>query len=347
MSSWPPNPNTPQQNPQQPFNPAPQNAQGIGPEWHLLERVLLASVEEQRSTRRWSIVFKSLTFLFLFLLLTALFKSCSSEESIAGMATPHIGIVDITGEIGEGKAANSDDIITAIDNAFAASQSKAVVLNINSPGGSPVQADDIWQEIRRQRAEHPNKKVYAVIGDMGASGAYYIASAADEIYVNPSSLVGSIGVIMPNYGVADLAKKLGVEDRTMTAGAHKNILSMTRPLDPFEKAHVQGVLDNVHEHFIAAVKAGRGARLKVDDNTFSGLFWDGEQAIKLGVADKAGNIASLKKELKIKEQMDYSVEHNSLEKIMGKVGTTLGLGLGTSLKQSLTDVGAKTQAEMK
>jgi len=348
MSTWPPNPNSPQQNPQQP-NPQqqyPQQSQGIGPEWHLLERALLASVTEQRSTRRWNILFRSLTFLFVFLFFMLMAKSCSTEESIAGMATPHIGIVDITGEIGEGKSANSDDIISAINSAFTASQSKAVVLNINSPGGSPVQADDIWQEIRRQRAEHPDKKVYAVIGDMGASGAYYIASAADEIYVNPSSLVGSIGVIMPNYGVTDLAKKLGVEDRTMTAGAHKNILSMTRPLDPFETAHVQGVLDNVHQHFIAAVKAGRGARLKADDNTFSGLFWDGEQAIKLGLADKAGNIASLKKELKIKEQMDYSVEHSSLEKIMGKVGTNLGLGLGTSLKQSLTDVGSKTQAEL-
>ncbi len=347
MSTWPPNPNTPQQDPQQNPQQSPQNTQqqrNIGPEWHVLERALLASVEEQRNSRRWGIVFKSLTFLFLFLFFSILFKSCSPEDSITVMSTPHVGIVDIIGEIGEGKTANSADIITALNSAFSASQSKAVVLNINSPGGSPVQSDDIWQEIRRQRAEHPDKKVYAVIGDMGASGAYYIASAADQIYVNPSSLVGSIGVIMPNYGVADLTKKLGVEDRTMTAGAHKNILSMTQPMDPFEKAHVQGVLDNVHQHFIDRVKEGRGTRLKADDNTFSGLFWDGEQAIKNGIADKAGNLASLKKELKVKDQMDYSVEHSSIEKIMGKVGTTFGLGFGASLKQSMT---TETQAELK
>jgi protease-4 len=153
-------------------------------------------------------------------------------------------------------------------------------------------------------------------------------------------------VIMPNYGVADLAKKLGVEDRTMTSGAHKAILSMTKPLDPYEKAHVQSVLDNVHEHFIAAVKAGRGSRLKIDDNTFSGLFWSGEQAINLGLADKAGDVGSLKRELKLKESVDYSVEHSSFEKIMGRLGTTMGQGLGSSLKLSFADLSSKSQAEM-
>jgi protease-4 len=339
MSSWPPNPDSQQHIPSPP--------QPTTQEWFLLEKTLLASIEEQRRARRWNIFFKSLSFFFLLLFFLIVGKSCSSGEgNIAAAAAPHLAVVDITGEIGEGKSANSDDIISALDSAFDASQSKAVVLNINSPGGSPVESDLIWQEVRRLHAAHPTKKVYAVIGDMGASGAYYIASSAEEIYVNPSSLVGSIGVIMPNYGVADLAKKLGVEDRTMTSGAHKAILSMTKPLDPYEKAHVQSVLDNVHEHFIAAVKAGRGSRLKIDDNTFSGLFWSGEQAINLGLADKAGDVGSLKRELKLKESVDYSVEHSSFEKIMGRLGTTMGQGLGSSLKLSFADLSSKSQAEM-
>ncbi|WP_410210986.1 signal peptide peptidase SppA [Aquirhabdus sp.] len=341
MSSWPPNPNTPQQTP----DPQPPHPQLAGQEWRILEKTLLASIEEQRRARRWSIFFKLTTFFFFLLFFFALAKSCGKEENIAVNTSPHLGIVDITGEIGEGKPANSDDIITALNAAFDASQSKAIVLNINSPGGSPVESDQIWQEIRRLRELHKDKKVYAVIGDMGASGAYYIASAADEIYVNPSSLVGSIGVIMPNYGVTGLAQKLGVEDRTMTAGAHKNILSMTKPLDPFEKAHVQGVLDNVHQHFIAAVKEGRGKRLKEDANTFSGLFWSGEQAINLGLADKAGSVDSLKRELKLKDTADYSVDRSSLEKIMGRLGTTLGVGIGASLKSSVSDM--NSQASLK
>jgi len=340
MSSWPPNPDSQQHTPSS-------QPQPTSKEWFLLEKTLLASIEEQRRARRWNIFFKGVSFFFLLLFFVILGKSCGGGDgNIAAATAPHLAVVDITGEIGEGKSANSDDIISALNAAFDASQSKAVVLNINSPGGSPVESDLIWQEVRRLEAKNPAKKVYAVIGDMGASGAYYIASSANEIYVNPSSLVGSIGVIMPNYGVADLAKKLGVEDRTMTSGAHKAILSMTKPLDPFEKAHVQSVLDNVHEHFIAAVKTGRGSRLKVDDNTFSGLFWSGEQAINLGLADKAGDVGSLKRELKLKESVDYSVEHSSFEKIMGRLGTTMGQGLGSSLKLSFADLSSKSQATM-
>jgi len=338
MSSWPPNPDSPQSSSRQ--------TEPTGKEWFLLEKTLMASIEEQRRARRWNIFFKGVWFAALLIIFTAFAKSCGNEESIGASASPHLAVVDITGEIGEGKSANSDDIISALESAFKASQSKAVVLNINSPGGSPVESDLVWQEIRRLEKAYPDKKLYAVIGDMGASGAYYIASAADQIYVNPSSLVGSIGVIMPNYGVEDLAKKFGVQDRTMTAGAHKNILSMTKPLDPFEKAHVQSVLDNVHQHFIKAVKTGRGARLKEDENTFSGLFWSGEQAVNLGLADKFGYVGSLKRELKLKETVDYSVEHSSIDKIMGRLGTTMGQGLGASLKLSFADAATKSPATM-
>src|SRR5690606_7658201 len=160
---------------------------------------------------------------------------------------------------------------------FENKQSKAVVLNINSPGGSPVQSDEIWQEIQYLKKQHSGKKLYAVIGDTGASGAYYIASAADEIIVNPSSLVGSIGVIMPNYGVNNLLPKLGVADRTMTAGENKTLLPMTQPVHPPQKAHAQGALDNVHGHFINAVIQGRANKLKAHEPAiFSGFFWYGD-----------------------------------------------------------------------
>ncbi len=339
MSSWPPNPD-------QQSNTSSQ--QPTNQEWSLLEKTLMASIEEQRSARRWNILFKGISFFFLLLFFFVMAKSCGGGDgSIASTATPHLAVIDIIGEIGEGKPANSSDLIGALASAFEASQSKAVVLNINSPGGSPVESDLIWREVRRLQASHPEKKVYAVIGDMGASGAYYIASAAQEIYVNPSSLVGSIGVIMPNYGVMDLTKKLGIEDRTMTSGAHKGLLSMTKPLDAFEKAHVQSVLDDVHGHFISAVKAGRGKRLKIDDNTFSGLFWSGQQAINLGLADKVGDVGSLKRQMKLEDAVDYSVDHSSLDKIMGRLGTTMGQGLGTSLKLSFADWFSQSQTTLR
>lgn len=184
--------------------------------------------------------------------------------------------------------------------------------------------------------QYPEKKVYAVIGDMGASGAYYIASAADEIIVNPSSLVGSIGVIMPNYGLSGLAQKLGVEDRTLTSGNNKDILSMTKPINPAQQAHVQSVLDNVHTHFINAVKEGRGKRLKSNDPAvFSGLFWTGEQAIALGVADRSGSLTTLMRDLKVDQKVDYTVQRNPLESILGRMGAKIGEGISSSLTAQL------------
>lgn len=330
MSTWPPKPNSPseQSTVQSPI---------ATPEMRILEKAVMASVEEQRRARRWGIFFKLLTLGYLLLVALLMLRGCSQDDEDSAITGDHLAVVDIQGAIGMGNNnVNSDDTIKALKRAFKAEGSKAVVLNINSPGGSPVQSDDIWQEIRYERQQHPDKKVYAIIGDMGASGAYYIASAADEIYVNPSSIVGSIGVIMPNYGVGDLAKKLGVEDRTMTSGEHKAILSMTKPIDPIERAHVQAILDNVHQHFIDAVKAGRGKRLKAETpNLFSGLFWTGEQAIQLGLADKTGNINSLARELKLDKKVDYTVERNPLQSILGKMGTSIGQGIGQSISQQV------------
>jgi protease-4 len=259
------------------------------------------------------------------------------DTAAPGVAGSHLAVVNIIGTIDSGnQSVNSEDTIKALKRAFEAKNSKAIALNINSPGGSPVQSDEIWQEIRYLKQQYPNKKVYAVIGDMGASGAYYIASAADEIWVNPSSLVGSIGVIMPNYGINGLAQKLGIEDRTLTAGENKDILSMTKPINPVQRQHIQGVLDNVHNHFIQAVKQGRGAKLKsTDPAIFSGLFWTGEQAVQLGIADRSGSMNSLKRELKLEHSVNYTIERNPLESVLGRVGTSIGQGLSQSVSQQL------------
>lgn len=340
MSDWPPKPQN-----------EPTNSNNVtGKEWQILEKAVLASVEEQRRSRRWSIFFKCLGFAYLLIVLIAMSKGCSTsvEKSNTNVSSDHLAVIDIVGTIDSSSGqstVNSEDTNKALNRAFEATGSKAIALNINSPGGSPVQSDEIWQEIRYLKKQHPDKKVYAVIGDMGASGAYYIASAADEIIVNPSSLVGSIGVIMPNYGLSGLAQKLGVEDRTLTSGNNKDILSMTKPINPAQQAHVQAVLDNVHTHFINAVKEGRGKRLKSNDPAvFSGLFWTGEQAIALGVADRSGSITTLMRELKVDQKVDYTVQRNPLESILGRMGTKIGEGISSSLSAQLqTQQNAKIQ----
>ena len=332
MSDWPPKPENDIQNTQH-------NTQNItGKEWHILEKAVLASVEEQRRARRWGIFFKCLTFAYILFVLVLMGKSCStSTTDPTATTTAHIAVVDIIGTIAADKqSVNSADTVKALKKAFESKQSQAVVLNINSPGGSPVQSDEIWQEIQYLKKAHTGKKLYAVIGDTGASGAYYIASAADEIIVNPSSLVGSIGVIMPNYGVTGLMQKLGVEDRTMTSGENKALLSMTQPVDGAQKAHVQGVLDNVHDHFINAVKQGRGNKLKSQDPAiFSGLFWTGDQAVKLGIADRTGSLNTLKRELKIDKAVNYTIEYSPFDSVLGRIGSSIGQGFASSLSQQV------------
>ena len=332
MSDWPPKPENDIQNTQH-------NTQNItGKEWHILEKAVLASVEEQRRARRWGIFFKCLTFAYILFVLVLMGKSCSTSTTDPTATTSsHIAVVDIIGTIAADKqSVNSADTVKALKKAFESKQSQAVVLNINSPGGSPVQSDEIWQEIQYLKKAHTGKKLYAVIGDTGASGAYYIASSADEIIVNPSSRVGSIGVIMPNYGVTGLMQKLGVEDRTMTSGENKALLSMTQPVDGAQKAHVQGVLDNVHDHFINAVKQGRGNKLKSQDPAiFSGLFWTGDQAVKLGIADRTGSLNTLKRELKIDKAVNYTIEYSPVDSVLGRMGSSIGQGFASSLSQQV------------
>lgn len=354
MSNWPPDPNKTPDNtptPNNSDNPSPRvmPVSSGGREWHLLEKTLLASIEEQRRARRWRVISKVLSLLTLLLLFFMLSRSCSTAESISSVdvTKPHIAVVDLQGVISADNTANAYDVSAALSEAFESKGAKAVVLNINSPGGSPVQSDEIWQTMMSLRKEHPNKKLYAVIGDMGASGAYYIASAADEIYVNPSSLVGSIGVIMPGYNLKGLMDKYGIKDATLTAGEYKDILSMSRDLTDFEKQHIKGVLDNTHKHFIDAVKKGRGDRLKnpEDNKLFTGLFWTGEQAIALGLADKKGSLMSLEKELDIDNVVDYTPV-DPMQMFLNNFALQLGSGIGSSVELKLLPE-EQTSAEMK
>lgn len=329
MSDWPPQPKNENTSP---------NHQPSGKEWQILEKAVLASVEEQRRARRWGIFFKFLTFAYILFILLLMMKGCQTASTdSSATAGSHLAIVDIVGTIAsDSQSVNSADTVKSLKKAFENKSSKAVVLNINSPGGSPVQSDEIWQEIQYLKSVHKDKKLYAVIGDTGASGAYYIASAADEIIVNPSSLVGSIGVIMPNYGVNGLMQKLGVEDRTMTSGDNKALLSMTQPVDVAQKAHVQNVLDNVHKHFIDAVKKGRGTKLKSQDPAiFSGLFWTGDQAVALGIADRIGSLNTLKRELKTDKTVNYTIQYSPFDSVLNRMGSSVGQGIASAISQQI------------
>lgn len=337
MSNWPPDPNKRSDhssNQPEPIHQPPN--QPTGQEWRLIENTLLASVVEQRRARRWSIFFKLLTFGYILLLFLTIGRGCSTKAptGLEGMDTtkPHLAVVELQGTISNDDKANAYDVSEALTRAFENSSAKAVALDINSPGGSPVQSDEIWQTMMDLRKKYPNKKLYAVIGDIGASGAYYIASAADEIYVNPSSLVGSIGVIMPSYNVEGLMDKVGVKDRTITAGEYKDILSLSRPLTDYEEQHVEKVLANTHKHFINAVKEGRGNRIKDPEanKLFSGLFWTGEQSIALGLADKTGSISSLEKQLKLKSTVNYT-PRDPLQFFMDRFAVKMGAGIGSSI----------------
>lgn len=324
--AWPPNPN---KDTSTSSHHSSQN-QYSSQEWRLLEKTLMASIEEQRRARRWGIFFKFLTFTYIIFVIAVMGRGCSTDGGMpVEINKPHLAVVEVNGVIASSTDANAYNVNSALTEAFSNPNSKAVALAINSPGGSPVQSDEIWQTAMDLRQEYPDKKLYAVIGDIGASGAYYIASSADEIWVNPSSLVGSIGVIMSGYDTQKLMEKIGVKDRTMTAGEYKDILSMSRDMTASEKAHVQALLDVTHQNFIDAVKTGRGDKLKNPEQNqiFSGLFWTGKQSVELGLADKTGGISKLEKELNLEHSVNYTYV-DPMRKIFDRLGVQVGQGLG-------------------
>ena len=293
---------------------------------HLWERRVItklaqASLKEQKRARRWSIFFKFLVFAYI----TFIFFMFSEPDISTATITHHSALVELQGIIADGESASADNIVTALRDAFEDEQTQGVILRINSPGGTPVQAGYIYDEIVRLREKYPETPLYAVVSDMAASGGYYVASAADEIYVSNSSIVGSIGVRMDSFGVVDAMEKLGIESRTISAGEHKTLLDPFAPVDEKAKLHLQTMVDGIHQQFIDAVRKGRGERLQEFDDLFSGLIWTGKEALEFGLVDKIGSASYVAREvIGAEEIVEYSVEEDVLAKWIGRFGASVG-----------------------
>jgi len=279
----------------------------------VVNRLAFAALNEQRRARRWSIFFKAILLAYLFLIFFAFYLPQQGGKPIT--VGKHTALVDVKGVIAADADASADNIVSGLRAAFEDENTVGVILRINSPGGSPVQAGYVYDEIKRLRKKYPDTKLYAVVSDMCASGGYYIAAAADEIYADKASIVGSIGVLMNGFGFVDGMKKLGVERRLYTAGEHKGMLDPFSPVKPDEVAHVKHMLDTIHQQFIQAVKDGRGERLKDDPKIFSGLFWTGEEGVKLGLVDGLGSAGYVAREIIKQEKIvDYTPKPDYLER---------------------------------
>ena len=294
---------------------SPNNSQDW--ERRTLEKLVFSSLQEQKAGRRWGIFFKVLGFVYLTLVLAALVDwgtETSHQER-------HTALIDLTGVIESKGSANAEKMIESLQAAFKEKNVAGIVLRINSPGGSPVQAGLINDEIRRLRTAHPGTPLYAVVEDICASGGYYVAVAADQIYVNKASIVGSIGVLMDGFGFTGTMEKVGVDRRLLTAGTNKGFLDPFSPPNPEQMAHAHIMLNDIHKQFIDVVKTGRGARLKETPEMFSGLMWTGEQSIKLGLADNIGSVDSVARDvIKAEKVLDYTVKENIAERFAKRLG---------------------------
>jgi protease IV len=294
-----------------------------------LEKLAFAALNEQKATRRWK-TFVRLAWLAFFVALVWMLLHRGTPASDA--TVPHTAVVEIKGEIAAGADASAEFVHAALRAAFEDDGAKAVVLLINSPGGSPVQAGMMNDEILRLKAKH-KKPVYAVVEETCASAAYYIAVSADKIYVDKASIVGSIGVLMDGFGFTGLMDKLGVERRLLTAGENKGFLDPFSPQNEKQRVFAQAMLDQIHQQFIAVVKAGRGKRLKETPEMFSGLFWSGQQAVELGLADQLGNLDYVAREVvKTDEIIDYTRRDNVAERLAKKFGAAIGEGAMKAFK---------------
>ena len=307
--------------------PAPTPAGAGNSQWErtVLEKLVFATVQEQRAHRRWSIFFKIFSLLIVLFALWVFYdyNNMGDTETLGR----HTALIDISGEIESEGAGSAAVVIPALDKAFSDSGSVAVVLHINSPGGSPVQAGMIVDEILRLRKGYPDKPLYVVVDEMCASGGYYIASAADRIYVNKASVVGSIGVLMDGFGFTGTMEKVGVERRLLTAGENKGFMDPFSPLSDKHKAHAQAMLNEIHQQFIAVVRAGRGKRLKETPETFSGLFWTGARAVEMGLADDFGTVDSVARDIvKAEDIVDYTQHEGLPERVLKKFGAAMGAG---------------------
>ncbi len=290
----------------------------------VLSELAFATLNEQRRARRWGIFFKGLMAAYFFILLFIIYLPASSIDA-SKSSQEHTAIIEIKGVISSESEANADAIITGLREAFKEEKVKGVILRINSPGGSPVQAGYINDEIYRLKKKHPEKKVYAVIVDICASGGYYIAAAADEIYADKASMVGSIGVLMNGFGFVDAMKKIGVERRLYTAGEHKGFLDPFTKANPEDVKHIKGLLKNIHQQFIDTVRKGRGDKLKDDDKLFSGLIWSGEESIKMGLVDALGSSSYVAREIiKAEKIVDYTPRPDFFERFANQIGVAFG-----------------------
>ena len=294
-----------------------------------LEKLAFASLNEQKASRRWK-TFVRLAWLTFFIALVWLALHRGTPTSDA--TVPHTAVVEIKGEIADGADASAEFVNAALKAAFEDEGAKAVVLLINSPGGSPVQAGMMNDEILRLKAKH-KKPVYAVVGETCASAAYYIAVSADKIYVDKASIVGSIGVLMDGFGFTGLMDKLGVERRLLTAGENKGFLDPFSAQSDKQRAFAQTMLNQIHQQFITVVKNGRGQRLKETPDMFSGLFWSGQQAVELGLADQLGNLEYVAREVvKTEEIIDYTRRDNVAERLAKRFGAAMGEGAMKAFK---------------
>jgi protease-4 len=296
----------------------------------VLDQLARDFLRERRVERRWRTVFR-----LFWLSLAALFvySLWVQGRHVTPSTTPHTALVEVRGEIDAEGEASAEVLLAALKDAFKDDAAQAVVLRINSPGGSPVQAGIVYDEIKRLKKQY-DKPVYAVVEEMCASGAYYIAAAADEIFVDKASVVGSIGVLMDGFGFTGLMDKIGVERRLLTAGENKGMLDPFSPMLPKQRAYAQAMLDQIHQQFIAVVREGRGKRLKETTDIFSGLFWNGEQAVKLGLADHYGNLDYVAREVvKAEEVVDYTPRDNVAERLAKRFGAAMGAGAVKALRE--------------
>ena len=295
-------------------------------ERELISNLAMGALKEQRRARRWGIFFKLFMVTYLVVFLIVLIPG--SETGLTSSKS-HTAIIELRGVIADNAEASADNVVTSLRDAFEAKHVSGIIMRINSPGGSPVQSGYIYDEIKRLRGIYPDKRLYAVISDMCASGGYYIASAADEIYADKASIVGSIGVVMSGFGFVDGMEKLGVERRMLTAGESKGFLDPFSPLKDKDVAHIKSMLGNIHQQFIDVVKAGRGDRLKSDEALFSGLVWTGEQSVELGLIDGLGSASYVAREIIGQEKMvDYTIKPDPFEQFAGKLGIVMAETLG-------------------
>ncbi len=306
------------------------------PNWDkkLISELATASLKEQRKSRRWGIFFKVLTFVYVTVVLYGAFHDDLFESDIS--KKPHTAVVDVYGLIASDQPANVSTIIEGLEAAFEDENSKAVLLRINSPGGSPVQAGVIYDEIIRLRDQYPHTPLYAVIEDTCASGGYYIASAAEKIFADKASLVGSIGVRMDSFGFVEAMEKIGVERRLLTAGENKALLDPFSPLSDQQVSHIATMLENIHTQFIEAVKKGRGDRLSDRPGLFSGLVWSGEQAMEIGLVDELANERTIARDIvKAERIVNFTPEEDLLNRLAGRLGAGVGQSLAVFFSQSL------------